>query len=189
MSDQNIIPSAPPLQPTLSDDYRLKKICDCQEEIENEISHYQQVAKKYKRAKSVADTTSAVTVLTSAILSSSGLCISLSGVGVLFGGPLAGVAGLLGFIATAFTVMSKKLNKKISKHEKTISLAEAKHLSVSILTSKALNDGSISDTEFNSILREIEQYHELKKRLRSEARLRSETRTSQLMSKLFRNSS
>ena len=44
MSEQNIIPSAPPLYPSLSREsvggFRLKKICDCQKELENEISHY-----------------------------------------------------------------------------------------------------------------------------------------------------
>lgn len=56
MSDQNIIPSAPPLYPALPSeknvgDLRLKKICDCQRELENEISHYKQTIKKYKRGK------------------------------------------------------------------------------------------------------------------------------------------
>ena len=42
MSEQNIIPSAPLLYLLLSvGDYRLKKISDCQKELENEISHYQ----------------------------------------------------------------------------------------------------------------------------------------------------
>ena len=40
MSEQNIIPSAPPLYPSLPEDFRLKKICDCQKELQNEISHY-----------------------------------------------------------------------------------------------------------------------------------------------------
>ena len=45
MSDQNIIPSAP-LYPNLNEskasasDFILKKIRDCQGELENEISHY-----------------------------------------------------------------------------------------------------------------------------------------------------
>ena len=41
---------------------------------------------------------------------------------------------------------------------------------MSRLISKALNDGTISDAEFNLILRESEQYHEMKKRLRTEAK-------------------
>ena len=46
MSEQNIIPSAPPLYPSLGEnvgDYRLKKIIDCQKELENEISHYRRI--------------------------------------------------------------------------------------------------------------------------------------------------
>lgn len=63
MSAENILPSAPPLYPSLPNsgsDFRLKKICDCQKEIENEISHHQKVAKKYKRVKAVCRITSSV---------------------------------------------------------------------------------------------------------------------------------
>ena len=64
---------------------------------------------------------------------------------------------------------SKKLNKKITKHEKTIFFAEAKHLLINKLISKAFNDGSISDVEFDLITIEVEQYKIMKKGLRSEA--------------------
>ena len=194
MSDQNIIPSerkeasasatsvaepasAPPLYPTLPDaseatseaaSFRLKKICDCQKELENEISHYRKVSKKYKRANSIAHTSSTLTGVMAAVLSSTGLAVSLSGIGVIAGAPLAGIAGLLGFLSTTMTISSKKLNKKITKHEKTVSLAESSQLSISKLISKALNDGQISDAEFNFILREVEQYHSLMNGLRKE---------------------
>ena len=62
----------------------------------------------------------------------------------------------MGLASTAVGVGSGRLNKKISKHEKTVSLPEATHLSISCLISKALNDGSVSDMEFNLILREVE---------------------------------
>ena len=65
--------------------------------------------------------------------------------------------------------MARRLNKKITKHEKTISLAEAKYRLISKLISKALNDGTVSDVEFDLILREVEQYHSLNKGLRSAA--------------------
>ena len=193
MSDQNIIPSerkeasstsetpaasaftasAPPLYPTLPDEnvssFRLKKICDCQKELENEISHYRKVSKKYKRANSIAHTSSTLTGVLAAVLSSTGLAVSLSGIGVIAGAPLAGIAGLLGFISTTMTIGSKKLNKKITKHEKIVSLAEAKHLLINKLISKAFNDGSVSDVEFDLIIHEVEQYKIMKKGLRSEA--------------------
>ena len=70
-----------------------------------------------------------------------------------------------GFISLAFTVKNKKLNSKITKHEETISIAEAKHLPFGRLFSKAAKDGSISDIEFDLILREIGQYYLLKNQL------------------------
>ena len=65
---------------------------------------------------------------------------------------------------------SQNLERKVRKHEKTISLAESSHLSVSRLISKALKDGFISDGEFDSILREIEKYFSMKESLRNKQR-------------------
>ena len=124
--------------------------------------------KKYKRVHAIAHTSSTLTGFSAAVLSSTGLAVSLSGIGVIAGAPLAGIAGLLGFISTVMTIGSKKMNTKITKHEKTVSLAESSQLSISKLISKAMNDGQISDVEFNLILREVEQYHSLKNGLRKE---------------------
>ena len=191
MSEQNIIPSAPPLYPSLREsvgDYRLKKISDCQKELENEISHYRRISKKYKRAKTIIHTyihtyilywlvptglfrvnafAASAGVLT-VVLSSASLATSLTGIGAIVGAPIAGIAALLGTASTAASVGSGRLNTKVTKHEKTISLAESKHFSVSRLVSKALTDGSISGAEFNLILREIENYYSLKGQLRRE---------------------
>ena len=88
---------------------------------------------------------------------------------------MAVLACFLGFMSTAFGVGSKTLNKKITKHEKkTISIAETKHLSVSGLFSKAIENNSISDIEFNSILHEIEQYKSPKRQLINKAKSSSE---------------
>ena len=171
MSEQNIIPSAPPLYPSLQrecvGDYRLKKISDCQKELENEISHYRRISKKYKRAKTIINAFATSTGVLTVVLSSASLVTSLT----LIGAPLAGIASLIGIASTAAGVGSGRLNTKVTKHEKTISLAESKHLSVSRLVSKALTDGEVSDAEFNLILREIENYYSLKGQLRREVRI------------------
>ena len=172
MSEQNIIPSAPPLYPSLKResvvDYRLKKISDCQKELENEISHYRRISKKYKRAKTII---SAFATSAGVLISSASLATSLTLIGALAGAPLVGIAGLMGIASTAVGISSGRLNKKVIKHEKTISLAESKHLSVSRLVSTALTDGEVSDVEFNLILREIENYYSLKGQLRREVRI------------------
>ena len=172
MSEQNIIPSAPPLYPSLSvGDYRLKKISDCQKELENEISHYRRISKKYKRAKTIINAFAASTGVLTAVLSSASFATFLTGIGAPVGAPIAGIAALLGIASTTASVGSGRLNTKVTKHEKTISLAESKHLSVSRLVSRALTDGSISDVEFNLILREIENYYSLKGQLRREVKI------------------
>ena len=170
MSEQNIIPSAPPLYPSLGGDYRLKKINDCQQELQNEISHYRRISKKYKRAKTIINAFAATTGTLTVVLSTASLATLLSGIGAIAGAPIAGIAALLGTFSTAASASSGRLNKQVTKHEKTISLAESHHLSVSKLVSKAMTDGVVSDAEFNLILREIENYNSLKSQLRREVK-------------------
>ena len=105
------------------------------------------------------------------MLSSASFASFLTGIGAPIGAPIAGISAVMGLFSTTAGVSSERLNKKITKHEKTVSLAESKHLSVSRLVSKALTDGEVSDTEFNLILREIENYYSLKGQLRREARI------------------
>ena len=172
MSEQNIIPSAPPLYPSLNVvDFRLRKISDCQKELENEISHYRRISKKYKRAKTIINAFAAATGVLTAVLSSASFATFVTGIGAIIGAPIAGIAALLGTASTAASVGSGRLNKKVTKHEKAVSLAESKHLSVSRLVSRALTDGSISDVEFNLILREIDNYYSLKGQLRREVKI------------------
>ena len=90
-------------------------------------------------------------------------------IGVAVGAPLAAIASLTGLLSAAVGSGGGKLAKKVTKHEKTVSLAEATHLSINRLVPKALNDAVISDTEFNLIVREVENYS-LKTQLRSKAR-------------------
>ena len=171
MSEQNIIPSAPPLYPSLNGgDYRLKKISDCQKELENEITHYRRISKKYKRAKTIINAFAVTTGALTTVLSTASLATLLSAIAAPIGASMAGIAALMGITSTAAGVSSERLNKKLTKHEKTVSLVESKHLSISRLVSKALTDGSISDVEFNLILREIDNYYSLKGQLRREVK-------------------
>ena len=169
MSEQNIIPSAPPLYPSLNGgDYRLKKISDCQKELENEITHYRRISKKYKRAKTIINAFAVTTGALTALLTTASFASFLTGIGAIVGAPIAGISAFMGITSTTAGVSSERLNARVTKHEKTVSLAESKHISISRLVSKALTDGSISDVEFNLILREIDNYYSLKGQLRRE---------------------
>ena len=59
--------------------------------------------------------------------------------------PLGAVGGLCGGVSVGFSMASKLLSHKVSKHEKTIALAKAKANTIHDLVSKALQDNAISN--------------------------------------------
>ena len=96
-----------------------------------------------------------------------------SGVGTAFSGvglPLAASLGGLGLICGVLSVITgeagKNVSRKVTKHEKTVSVCESKINSLKDRISKALADDRISDEEFENILAEMSKYHELKKDIR-----------------------
>ena len=95
------------------------------------------------------------------------------GVGTAFSGvglPLAASLGGLGLICGVLSVITgeagKNVSRKVTKHEKTVSVCESKINSLKDRISKALVDDRISDEEFENILAEMSKYHELKKDIR-----------------------
>ena len=80
----------------------------------------------------------------SAGLSSATLATALTGFGIVASPALAGVATVFGLLSAGFTVVSKRLERKVTKHVKIYTLALAKLNSVAELVSKALADKNIS---------------------------------------------
>ena len=76
----------------------------------------------------------------SAGLSSATLATALTGFGIVASPALAGVATVFGLFSAALTVVNKRLERKVTKHEKIYTLALAKQNSVAELVSKALAD-------------------------------------------------
>ena len=172
----NVLPSAPPQQPLYpmgeltqlnAEDFRLKKINDLLKELSDEAEHYRQVAKKYKRSHSMVHTSAVGLGSLSVGLSSGALATALTGFGIVASPALAGVATVCRLTSVGFAAVSKRLNRKVTKHEKIYTLALAKRNSVNELVSQALADKQISDIEFRIITREVEKYHELKAEIRS----------------------
>ena len=123
--------------------------------------------KKYKKARKAVHYSAVGLGSVSAVLSSGAIAASLTGVGVIVGAPVAGDAAFTGFASTSLTVLTKKLDRKVDKHSRLLSLATAKHDSINSLVSQAMNDNSISDKEFHLVTREMQKYRQLKETLRS----------------------
>ena len=174
-TNMNVLPSAPPQQlypmqelaQLNGEDFRLKKINDLLKKLPDEVEHYRQVAKKYKRSHSMVHTSAVGLGSLSVGLSSGALATALTGFGIVASPALAGVVTLCGLASVGFAAASKRLNRKVTKHEKIYTLAQAKRNSVNELVSQALADKQISDVEFRIITREVEKYHELKAVIRA----------------------
>ena len=149
------------------EDFRLKKINDLLKELSDEVEHYRQVAKKYKRSHSMVHASAVGLGSLSVGLSSGALATALTGFGIVASPALAGVATICGLGSVGFAAASKRLERKVAKHEKIYTLAQAKRNSVNELVSKALADKQISDVEFRIITQEVEKYHELKATIRA----------------------
>ena len=146
--------------------FRLQKSCEALQNLEKEMRHYENVRKKYNRARGIFTKISVGSGVVSVILSASGLGTSLTGFGAVVGIPLGAVGGLCGGISVGCGVASKRLSHKVSKHEQTVSLAKAKVNTIHDLVSKALQDNAISDQEFSLILAEVEKFEKLKLEIR-----------------------
>ena len=150
--------------------FRLQKSSEVLQNLEREIKHYEDVRKKYNRARGIFTKISVYSGVISVILSASGLGTSLTGFGAVVGVPLGVVSGIFGGVSVGFGAASKRLSNKVSKHEQTASIAKSKLNTINDLVSKALKDNVISDQEFSIILAELEKFQKLKLEIRQKFR-------------------
>ena len=168
----NVIPSAPQdesrLYPQLSPhDFRMQKANEVAAALNADVVHYRGVAKKYKRAKKIANWSTTGTGLIYAACSSASFGSALSVIGIPAAIPLGGVGGAFALASSGLIFASKKLDSKIKKHQEIVTPAIAKRDTVCRLQSKALADNQISDGEFQLIMAEFSQYNVLKEAVRS----------------------
>ena len=88
------------------------------------------------------------------------------GVGLPLAASLEGLGLICGVVSVITGEAGKKVSRKVTKHEKTVSVCESKINSLKDRISKALADDRISDEEFENILAEMSKYHEMKKDIR-----------------------
>ena len=168
----NVLPSAPPddssLYPQLPQhDFRMQKANEISATLNAEVIHYRSVAKKYKRAKKTSNWVATGSGLISTACSTASLGSALTVVGIPAAIPLGGVGGLFALASSGLIIASKKLDSKIKKHQAIVNLALAKRDTVWRLHSKALADNNISDSEFQLIMTEFQQYNVLKEAIRA----------------------
>ena len=146
--------------------FRLQQSCRVLENLEKEAKHYTSFRKKYKRCYNLLSRISTSTGTLSFCLSGSGVGTAFSGFGIPLAASLGGLALICGVVSVITGEAGKKVSRKVTKHEKTVSVCESKINSLKDRISKALADDRISDEEFEDILAEKKKYHEMKKDIR-----------------------
>ena len=161
-----IIPSAPIENKEVSD-YRLKHIKDVKQELERTSDIRKSLRKRYSNLNSSLDysnyalnTVSCISGVSSVSLLST---VALVPVSVVLGGVSAGC----GVASVIVTKLNKKFKHKQDKHRDIYNLCENKLNTINSILSKALNDGFISNEEFDLILKEEKHFREMKESIKS----------------------
>ena len=135
--------------------FRLQQSCRVLENLE-----------KYKRCYNLLSRISTSSGTLSFCLSGSGVGTAFSGVGLPLAASLGGLGLICGVVSVITGEAGKNVSRKVTKHEKTVSVCESKINSLKDRISKALADDRISDEEFENILAEMSKYHEMRKDIR-----------------------
>ncbi len=159
----------PSLYPHLDNNsqFRLTEISKLKGNLESEVSDRDRLCKKYKRAAHIFDgidiTASSIALslsITSGVLASTGVLLPVAI-------PLAGSAGVSGAVGIICKYIHKKLTVKSQKHALIKQTAESKLNSILDLINKAIDDNSISDSEFKLVVDEVTKYNDLKKKIQT----------------------
>ena len=146
--------------------FRLKQCADWLSLLEKDLHDCEKVYKKYKRARSALFNLSTGSGTLSVALCGGGLGTGLTGVGIPVSIALGAVGGFCALTSVATASLAKIISKKVSKHEKTVSVCQAKINTVKDVVSKALTDNKISHEEFLLVKSECEKYYEMKRLIR-----------------------
>ena len=146
--------------------FRLKQCADWLSCLEKDLQDCEKVYKKYKRARSALLNLSTGSGTLSVALYGGGLGTGLTGVGLPVSVALGVVGGVCALTSVATASLAKAVSRKVSKHEKTVSVCQAKINTIKDIVSKSLTDNKISHEEFVLIKSEYEKYYEMKRSIR-----------------------
>ena len=152
---QPTAPIYPELPSEDGQNYRLQKISEMEKQLIRDRDVRKPLYKKYNRAINFTDAIDTTLISASVIMAGIGLAVP-----VML--PLEIAAIVCGCMGACVKLVRRKLMSKAQKHFEIKTFGESKLNSVKNLISKALNDGQISEQEFQMVLCELERYNDLK---------------------------
>jgi hypothetical protein len=162
--------------------FRLTHIANLKQQLEKESENYSRTRRKYAAAFKYTNIIDSY----GNVISIAGGAVSLGLLGTGIGLPISIALGssfvALGGITTIASFLSKRLVKKLEKHDRISTLACSKLSSMNHIISKAMEDGKISDSEFKQVSDDFEEYKKEKRAIQEKAR--QETTSPQEMEEL-----
>ena len=138
--------------------FRLSNITQIQRELEQDLTKYSRTKRRYSSIFNGLTYTNSAATTATAITTGTGACLLATGVGI----PAAGVLGFvslgLGACSLSLGVATKKVMPKLQKHTAIEQLVTAKLSSFRLIISKALQDSTLTDEEFNRLQADYGDY-------------------------------
>ena len=138
--------------------FRLNKISEIRDFLENEVDQRDKLRRKYKTLWNVCYNTAQVSGLVALGSGGGAVGTMATGVGAVASIPLGGVAIIGSVLSGVCVALGKATMKKVEKHESVKRTAESSLNTVNDLVSRALDDGIVSNEDFHHILREMKNY-------------------------------
>ena len=165
MTEEKLYPTlatAPPYSSTTPGHYeRYQRIAIIQAELNQLLEKRHIIYKKYSKASSFFNAATTTLASLATIETTAGIITSATVIGLPIGIILSGLGAGSGGLALLFIPLRKYCEKKKSKHLKKHAIINTGVNMIYLKVSKALNDDSISDEEFNNIIYEYEAIRKL----------------------------
>ena len=153
-------------EPSLNEEgaskFRLQHMTHLRNQLETEISTREGLSQKYARASKVFVLIDTLLVVTSIGLGAAGISVLATVVATPVAIAMEGVAGACGIGCMLCKYFGKQMDKKVEKHRTIATIASSKLNSIVDLVSKAIEDGKISSTEFQTVVTEFDRYRAMK---------------------------
>ena len=157
--NSNLYPELPEAaEPDQGVQFRLNKISEIRNFLENEVDQRDKLRRKYKTLWNVFYNTAQVSGVVALGSGGGAVGTMATGVGAVVSIPLGGVAIIGSVLSGVCVALGKATMKKVEKHESVKRTAESSLNTVDNLVSRALEDGIVSNEDFHHILREMENY-------------------------------
>lgn len=165
--------------------FRLAEISHIRSNLQDEAAKRARTRRRYKTAYTASYVVNTGVCVVTSATTAGAVGTLASGVGAFAALPLGIISLAAGAVGLIGSTAQKILLKKLEKHNRILTLTEAKLSTIDGLVSKALKDDDVSDEEFDAIQREIRDFRAKRREIQLKIRASSNTDLDHLKKELL----